>query len=390
MNTFSTSGYELPNTPELLEECGATVINTSAVDNVKSAPCVLVNADSIGKEPVSIIPQQVKKLTDKVRAEAISAKEELKNKYAKGGNDIMFSDIPFVDFIKRMFSDGNKWEIILFVFNCAVIAGILYFFSDGEIYGKMLFMLSFGLNIISMVIALSPVGEWLLRRKNGCRKMTRTEQIERIAPIVEEVYSRAKAADPRLTEEISFFVSEDDDVNAFATGKRTICMTTGLLIRSDEEIAAVLAHEFGHISNRHTDATLFVCVGNIFISLLQWIARFVMQAFADMGKNSNEDIVKAVAAFFQLLAIAAYVILNIWQLICLLASRKADRKNEYVADEFAFNLGYGDGLCKVLDSFHDNYKKEGFFKRMMNSHPYNDERIAALQNLGAAYRTVNC
>ncbi len=56
-----------------------------------------------------------------------------------------------------------------------------------------------------------------------------------------------------LPTKITFKVLETDDVNAFANADKEIYVYTGLLkfVDSDAELAAVIAHEIGHIVNNH-------------------------------------------------------------------------------------------------------------------------------------------
>ncbi|MFQ6860984.1 MAG: M48 family metalloprotease [Beduini sp.] len=43
---------------------------------------------------------------------------------------------------------------------------------------------------------------------------------------------------------------DDDGANAFAKGRRTICITREMLNAPVKEIKAVLGHEFGHLAHK--------------------------------------------------------------------------------------------------------------------------------------------
>ena len=77
----------------------------------------------------------------------------------------------------------------------------------------------------------------------------------------------------------------------------------------------------------------------------------------------------------------------VWTKIDVLLVMKASRANEYEADEFSFNLGYGNELCMLLDSIGGSSAK-GLFANLASSHPDKDDRIAKLQELGATYRAT--
>lgn len=54
-----------------------------------------------------------------------------------------------------------------------------------------------------------------------------------------------------------FYIFEDKDINAFAAPGGHVYITTGLMkIATDDELAAVLAHEIGHVVARHSLVTI--------------------------------------------------------------------------------------------------------------------------------------
>lgn len=64
---------------------------------------------------------------------------------------------------------------------------------------------------------------------------------------------KALLAKNNLPTQITFKVIETDEINAFASGEKEICVYTGLLkfVNNDSELAGVIAHEIGHIINNH-------------------------------------------------------------------------------------------------------------------------------------------
>ena len=93
-----------------------------------------------------------------------------------------------VDFIKRMTRKSNIPVLIYLVLNIFVIAGIVSFlFGGGTMPFCQALLIGIVLYAISLVIALSPIGEWILRLQTGCKKIKRVEQINFIEPIFREV-----------------------------------------------------------------------------------------------------------------------------------------------------------------------------------------------------------
>jgi predicted Zn-dependent protease len=74
----------------------------------------------------------------------------------------------------------------------------------------------------------------------------------------------------KLPDKIVFKVEEVDEVNAFANTKGEIHVYTGLLkfVSDDQELAAVISHEIGHIVNHHgAKQNTIASVGSALISV---------------------------------------------------------------------------------------------------------------------------
>lgn len=95
-----------------------------------------------------------------------------------------------VDFLKRMTRKSNIPTLIYLVLNIFVIAGFIQIlFSTNKV---MSILIGIALYAISLVIALSPIGEWILRFKTGCKRIKRVEHINFLEPIFREVYEKVK------------------------------------------------------------------------------------------------------------------------------------------------------------------------------------------------------
>lgn len=56
-----------------------------------------------------------------------------------------------------------------------------------------------------------------------------------------------------------------------------------------------------------------------------------------------------------------------------------------MADEYAYKIGFGMELAQALDQHLCDVPHNGLLKALYDTHPSNDDRIAALQNLGVPY-----
>lgn len=298
--------------------------------------------------------------------------------------------IYILDFMSRMIHKSNIPLFIYLILN-AIIIGVITSailalpIGWGMLSGCLIY-------IASVIIALSPIGEFILRYQNGCKKIEEKAVVDRIAPIFHEVYYKAKKEFPVLSNDIRLFINEDESPNAFATGRKTICITRGLLALSDEEIKATLGHEFGHLVHKDTDRILVVAIGNTAITAICMlfqlgviISNFIMSIVAIFVGDDEGFFISffnAIATFISLVFVRGFM--KVWTMLGVALCMKTSRGNEYLADKFSFELGYGDGLCKMLANF-SGEKPRGLFASLASSHPESSARIARLQEMGASY-----
>ena len=299
-----------------------------------------------------------------------------------------------VDFFKRTMRKSNIPVFIYLVLNIFVIALILSLVIDnGNIPFWKALLIGIVLYFVSLLIALSPIGEWILRLQTGCKKIKNDEQRNFIEPIFREVYDKARAQDPSISDSVKLYMNHDEAPNAFATGRKTICVTEGMLSMPVEQIKATLGHEFGHLAHKDTDLILVVAVGNLIVSAFILLFRLAIDlvhllfVFSSVFVGGSDGVFGALISTVYHLAMTAVVIglTWIWTRIGVLLVMKSSRANEYEADEFSFRLGYGNELCALLDSF-SGTNANGLFANLVSSHPDKDDRIARLQELGATYR----
>lgn len=285
------------------------------------------------------------------------------------------------DFFVRMKRRSNIPVVIYLLINTYVIGEICTMFLQRPFWQA--YLLGLVLYAISLTLALSPFGEWLLRWQNGCHEIKRKEFVNRLEPLFFEVYEKAKKKDPSLPDDIKLYMSGDNDANAFATGRKTICLTKGLLSLNDEQIKGTLAHEFGHLAHKDTDLLLVVLIGNfIIVAIINIINLFVI--FLSLLRH---DFANAIALFIRLAVINAFM--WVWTKLGMILINKAGRNNEFEADEFAVELGLGNELCYALDTIAPTTGRQSLFAHLASNHPETDDRIARMQNLGCTYTAGN-
>jgi predicted Zn-dependent protease len=179
----------------------------------------------------------------------------------------------------------------------------------------------------------------------------------------------AQASDlPSIFGGYHFLVLNSDDINAFATPSGLVFVTRGLLrcCRSEEALAAVLAHEIGHIQLRH---------GMQAIEKAR-VTEALTTLAAEGAKTLGSDQVASLTQTFEG-AIA--------DITSSLINNGYARTSEYEADRAAVALlrrvGYdSNGLIEMLTVMGRNLKPGGY--DFSKTHPAPKDRIAELRKEG--------
>jgi len=281
-----------------------------------------------------------------------------------------------LDIIKNIFKKSTLGTIIFFCLNAFVIGTFLFAAGVHSIYAILI------IYAISICIAFSPFGEWILCLMAGARKMTRVDMKIRMIPLLEVVYNKAKKKTPRLTNKIVLKVIYQPEPNAYAIGRRTICVTEGLFKLPDDVIRGILAHEVAHLAYRHTEIQLLIGGGNFIVTIFILIAKLIAAITALTSIISGWRRRSFASAMFGILfAVSIWL----WTKFCMIFLMWSNRQNEYDADRYAHELGYGLQLAQGLDAIGGSEPQKSFLKALYSTHPHIHDRIGRLQQLGVRY-----
>jgi len=234
---------------------------------------------------------------------------------------------------------------------------------------------------ISILLAISPLGEKLLRLFERARKIETSREKELLIPLFDEVYEKAKKDNPDLGK-IDLFIIDKLAVNACAIGKHTIAVTKGAIeFFTEDELKAIIAHEIAHIINFDTVARLFLTIGNGFFTIILLtlkVCRYVIEWFQYILEAS-----KPLKAVVSVVGFIMEGILTVIMLLIQMAVSVNSRKNELRADKFVHDLGYGEEMIDAL------YLLEKFnlgddstnIQKMIADHPRISLRIEKLETL---------
>lgn len=231
------------------------------------------------------------------------------------------------------------------------------------------FLIVFILYCVALVIAFMNLIESIWRTINAVRPLRLKSEKERLMPLFREIYRIATKHNPKINRKIKLYISEDVEINACAFGRYTMVITRGSIeFLSDEAIKGLLAHEFGHFSNSDTTLRLFSTVSNLFLS-------FLIQRYHQLIKATDN----IVAKFILTLVFAVPLAVNAISDLVLL---EVGRKQEYMADTFAVDIGYGAELAGVLIGlYQSSFGKPKSLQEQLNStHPPITRRIELIED----------
>ena len=211
--------------------------------------------------------------------------------------------------------------------------------------------------------------------------------------IVADLAHRAGLPMPRV------YVMANPQPNAFATGRNpahaAVAATTGLLdMLSPDELAGVISHELAHVRNHDT---LLMTVAATIAGAISMLAQFGMLFGArhrDRGRNGRTG------------AIGTLLMVVMAPLAAMLVQMAISRTREYAADDMGARLSgnpkaLASALAKIDAAVHqtENISAEqnpataplfiinplsgARMDNLFSTHPSTENRIAALDRLGA-------
>lgn len=186
--------------------------------------------------------------------------------------------------------------------------------------------------------------------------------------LVENVGQKLAAVGHRPEVPWQFNAVNDPMVNAYALPGGKVSVTRGLLSRmgSEDELAAVLGHETGHVTARHAAAQY----SRQMIAQLAMVGAAVYMEAEDVD---NRNLYMLGGMFGAQLALAHY-------------SREQERQSDELGLDYMVAAGYNPegmvDLMRVLEAQHQ--RQPNLIERMLASHPMTAERIATAQREVAA------
>jgi predicted Zn-dependent protease len=182
---------------------------------------------------------------------------------------------------------------------------------------------------------------------------------------------------PNVEQQFEFFVLNDKAINAFALPGGFICVYTGLIVtaQSESELAAVMAHEIGHVSQRH--------IARLFTQQKQaGIAAMAALALAILAARSSPDLAQAAVAGAQYATYQTAVNFTRDN------EREADRVGVQILEKSGFDPRAMPAFLERLQRSYRLYETSA--PSYARTHPLTYERIADVENRvqGLPYKQV--
>ena len=177
---------------------------------------------------------------------------------------------------------------------------------------------------------------------------------------------------PELFGGYRFMILEANEVNAFATPSGLIFVSRGMLrlTRSEDDLAAVLAHEIGHIQHRH---------GLKAIRTSRITTALTSAALTGAQFATSAEVAELTAAFEGSITDITSTLINSGY------SRGAEREADEAAVEIMKRVGYDPtALIRVLERMGEGWDPAG--PGFARTHPAPDTRISVVQRAIGSYR----
>ena len=234
---------------------------------------------------------------------------------------------------------------------------------------------------ISIGVALSPVGEFLLRVLQGAHAIQTEQDSNYLTPLFEEVYQEAFTQTPSLHKNIRLYISEEKTINGYAMGRKTIVVTRGAIETFHrEELKGILAHEFGHMANGDTKASLMTIIGNSIFSIIILACKIIMWVVNLIASLATEEFFISRIIYFIIRLLFDYTVLAFLFIGNAILSLNS-RYSEYLADGYAFQIGFGEQLKRSLYLLNKLSMggRRTLKEWLMASHPHTNARIQRLE-----------
>ncbi len=230
---------------------------------------------------------------------------------------------------------------------------------------------------------VSKGGEWLLRLIAPARKMSQREK-EKVKHALHLVQEKAKEKFNFEINDLHLFTIDSPLINAFAMSRNILAVTRGALDTLDtEDLAGLIAHEHGHFYYKDSEK-LAINLGLLVMAEGLLYVNAILMLLKSKLSQIHGLVAMVMLIPFVLALMFKYVgSIGIW--VYNITYPMLSRKQEYRADMFACELGFGKGMLTVLETIQGyEYKENNFSSKVTQTHPDTALRIDEIDKYLAA------
>lgn len=246
--------------------------------------------------------------------------------------------------------------------------------------------LALGIGLVYLLIASGASVATILKEARARPANPQVREEKLLLYAVEEMSIAAQIPMPKV------YVQEDDDINAFATGRKPsegiVCVTTGALAALDkEELQGVIAHELAHIKNYDIRVTTYAIA---LIGLVAMLAEIMIRSIFYGGGRRDKN-----AGFILIIGLVVAILAPLLSRLVYFA---ISRQREFLADASGAHLSRNpEGLARALEKigarqpkphrgdrtvaslYFDNPFRRGVRSSVWSSHPPISDRVRRLR-----------
>ena len=166
--------------------------------------------------------------------------------------------------MRSLFRANNIPALIVCIVHMAVIYFVSLFASQDPIIS---IFIAVGIYAVILVIAISPIGEFLCRICFGGRRISVNDWQTKVDYALNNVIINAENRNINIPNNINVYYVYDVFPTSFSVGK-SICLSSALLDSNQQNIEACIAHEIGHITAYDSTITILANSGNMVVLAL--------------------------------------------------------------------------------------------------------------------------
>ena len=290
-----------------------------------------------------------------------------------------------------------NWWILFLGVNC-----ILTFIYPSTSYLTFYIILGTFLFLSTVAFLINSfLGQWVLNHVLGTRPLIAREK-NKLMPVIEHVQQAIQRKMGFSPLAVHVLIMDDRMPKAFVLGDKTLIISRGLYeTLSDEELKGVIAHEFGHLhAGDNSKFSLAVGLNGVSLTIL-WATDMLVRMMEFIAglvepRGGGESVLlslplKIIILFTQLISWFLGNVIKIGNKILHLMFLYIGRGQEFKADKFALNVGFGPGLLSFLEKTKnfDFDQPQSLFERLYTPHPKIMMRIGELENRMRARLSVD-